>query len=488
MENIDIMHDLKEPLFRWGPIPGYLINVDAWLSIFHDYPGRPHHYVWPPGYEIFRGGRMLFVNELEPLQKTGSEMFRKIILTGKRRKFFKLWQLRVSRLYSFCGKFDALTLRKMSGAALERDWRLLNRLIFKFWEPGVVPEISAYGGEAILKRELAEEGLAGQKQMLALSHLSAPMKPSFYQEEEISLLKVASRYGKKDFQHRLTAHCRKYFWIGNSYGAVRVMPEAHFLGRIRHFMKKKLSPARQISEIYRQLAFAQTNQRQALSLVRRKKLIKKISDGLAYCIWWQDQRKGLIFCYLHYLDLFVHEFSRRNQVAPALYHMAWYREINLHPSAGLIKELKSRRRLFVVHYNSRVFHSFTGRAAQIISRRYWQRRAATKGRELEGLVVFSAGQPVRGRVFLVRHHADLRRFPPGRILVTTMTAPEYISAIRRAKAIIADEGGLTCHAAIVSRELKIPCVVGTQMATKVLKDGDRVEVDATKGIIKKLKK
>ena len=60
-------------------------------------------------------------------------------------------------------------------------------------------------------------------------------------------------------------------------------------------------------------------------------------------------------------------------------------------------------------------------------------------------------------------------------------------AIQKAKAIITDVGGLLCHAAIVSRELGIPCVVGTKKATKVLNDGDLVEVDANKGIVRKLK-
>ena len=60
--------------------------------------------------------------------------------------------------------------------------------------------------------------------------------------------------------------------------------------------------------------------------------------------------------------------------------------------------------------------------------------------------------------------------------------------MKKAAAIVTDDGGLTCHAAIVARELKTPCVVGTKIATKVLKDGDMVEVDANKGIVKKIKK
>jgi pyruvate,water dikinase len=68
-----------------------------------------------------------------------------------------------------------------------------------------------------------------------------------------------------------------------------------------------------------------------------------------------------------------------------------------------------------------------------------------------------------------------------------MTRPEYVPLMKKAAGIITDEGGITCHAAIVSRELKIPCVIGTKIATKVLKDGDMVEVDADKGIVKILK-
>ena len=75
-------------------------------------------------------------------------------------------------------------------------------------------------------------------------------------------------------------------------------------------------------------------------------------------------------------------------------------------------------------------------------------------------------------------------FPKGGILVAPMTTPEYIFAMKKSIAVITDTGGLMSHAAVVSRELGIPCIVGTKIATKVLKDGDMVEVDANRGIIK----
>jgi phosphoenolpyruvate synthase/pyruvate phosphate dikinase len=71
----------------------------------------------------------------------------------------------------------------------------------------------------------------------------------------------------------------------------------------------------------------------------------------------------------------------------------------------------------------------------------------------------------------------------GDVLVASMTLPDYVPAMKKAAAIITDEGGVTCHAAIVSRELKIPCIVGTKIATKVLKDGDMVDVNANHALV-----
>lgn len=75
----------------------------------------------------------------------------------------------------------------------------------------------------------------------------------------------------------------------------------------------------------------------------------------------------------------------------------------------------------------------------------------------------------------------------GTVLVTGMTDPRFVPLMKKAAAIVTDAGGILCHAAIVSRELHIPCVVGTKFATQILKDGDVVEVDANKGTIKIIK-
>ncbi|MFH1551354.1 MAG: PEP-utilizing enzyme [bacterium] len=114
-----------------------------------------------------------------------------------------------------------------------------------------------------------------------------------------------------------------------------------------------------------------------------------------------------------------------------------------------------------------------------------------KTRQLTGQVAMRG--KAKGRVRAILHNKrvitkDVAKFKKGEILVTEMTRPDTILACKKAAAIVTDEGGITSHAAIISRELKTPCVIATKVATQVLKDGDLVEVDAYKGIVKILKR
>ncbi len=88
-----------------------------------------------------------------------------------------------------------------------------------------------------------------------------------------------------------------------------------------------------------------------------------------------------------------------------------------------------------------------------------------------------------GNVHIIRSPAEIRNMQRGEILVTEMTTPDFVPAMKKAAAIITDTGGMTSHAAIVSRELGVPCIVGTGNATKVLKDGQEVSVDGSHGIV-----
>jgi phosphohistidine swiveling domain-containing protein len=106
-------------------------------------------------------------------------------------------------------------------------------------------------------------------------------------------------------------------------------------------------------------------------------------------------------------------------------------------------------------------------------------------KEIKG-VVASKGF-ARGKVKVCRTSIEIGKVEEGDVLVTAMTTPDFVPAMRKAVAIITDEGGITCHAAIVSRELGKPCIIGTKIATKALKDGDVVEVDADNGVVRIIK-
>ena len=93
---------------------------------------------------------------------------------------------------------------------------------------------------------------------------------------------------------------------------------------------------------------------------------------------------------------------------------------------------------------------------------------------------------VQGRVRLIHSYHDIKKIQQGEILVANTTHPTYVPGMHKAAAIVTNEGGIASHAAVVARELLKPCIVGTKTATKVLQDGDLVEVDATTGIVQKI--
>ncbi len=88
-----------------------------------------------------------------------------------------------------------------------------------------------------------------------------------------------------------------------------------------------------------------------------------------------------------------------------------------------------------------------------------------------------------GKVKVVRNVAQISKVEKGDVLVAPMTSPDWVPTMKKSRAIITDEGGVTCHAAIVSRELGIPCVVGTERATEILEDKDEVTVNGYDGLV-----
>ncbi len=126
---------------------------------------------------------------------------------------------------------------------------------------------------------------------------------------------------------------------------------------------------------------------------------------------------------------------------------------------------------------------FSGKQAQEILQQELSHLQEQERQEVQGTTGASGSCTGPARVVFTKH--DLRKILDGDIMVTVTTHPDFVPAMRRCTAIVTDEGGITCHAAIVSRELGIPCVVGTKYGTATFRDGEELDVDADDGVVKR---
>lgn len=163
--------------------------------------------------------------------------------------------------------------------------------------------------------------------------------------------------------------------------------------------------------------------------------------------------------------------------------------INFLRTGNLPKDIKERTRISATIILPRPALLVGEAAGNLFKKLKYQEERSTqqllKGAVLRGTPVFS--KKIRGYVQVISSLKQLSKFKKNYILVAPSTSPKYNPALKRAAGIITDEGGLLCHAAIISREFKIPGVVGTRVATKKLKTGQIVELDAINGIVKILK-
>jgi len=143
---------------------------------------------------------------------------------------------------------------------------------------------------------------------------------------------------------------------------------------------------------------------------------------------------------------------------------------------------RSRGYLILVKNNRQ--EMFTGEEAE---KRWAKERVATIQvlNDLQGISA-SRGK-VTGEAYVTLSAVDAMNIKEGQILVTSQTTPDFIPAMKKAAAIVTDEGGLTSHAAIIARELGIPCVIGTKYATRILRTGQLIEVAANHGVVRILK-
>jgi phosphoenolpyruvate synthase/pyruvate phosphate dikinase len=150
------------------------------------------------------------------------------------------------------------------------------------------------------------------------------------------------------------------------------------------------------------------------------------------------------------------------------------------------EELEARSHAFAFYVEKGRYLLVTGQERERLEKMVQPAGDYSHLTELKGQVACLG--KAKGRVKVILRAADMGKMNQGDILVSIATDPDVVPAMKKAAAIVTEQGGVTSHAAIVSREFGIPCVIGTKIATKALRDDDLVDVDATTGVIKILER
>jgi len=210
-----------------------------------------------------------------------------------------------------------------------------------------------------------------------------------------------------------------------------------------------------------------------------------VVETIETCFHWQDDRKKYILQTIDVLDPVIELVAKRFSLAVGDLKFATAEEL----LAENLKDPDFESRLKLRRSNS-AFYSrpdadliFVGTDYKFLAREL-DVVIDTDIQNLRGVV--AAAGVARGVVRVCESVSDIDKVQNGEILVASMTRPEYLPAMQKAAAFVTDEGGITSHAAIVARELNKPCIIGTKYATRVLKDGDEVEVDADSGVVRKI--
>jgi phosphohistidine swiveling domain-containing protein len=326
--------------------------------------------------------------------------------------------------------------------------------------------------------------------------LTFPSKENELTREARDFYELARAYKNKSRRYRelLESHLKKYAWIGaRSYHWNRVWTSEIIEKRLLNFFVEDKTPERKLIELKKAREQAMSARRKIMLRLKvnsNKKLksLIELAQEYAYRRTW---RTDIIYRSGYHAKELFYEISRRvgldRNFVPYL-TLGETRQIASDLSLPVNKRELSKRKRFYAYALLDGEHT-------ILAGSRWQSQIRPIIKENDNFISYLGlkGQPtcpgkVIGRVKIVNHPDDLKKIKRGDILVATMTFPHFISGMEKAAAFITDEGGVLSHAAIVSREMGKPCVTGTHIATKALKDGDIVEVNATKGIIKIIKK
>lgn len=450
-----------------------------------------------PFMEVSGGDHIRWGIEKSLYRKAGKEILDKTLASPK---FIVSLNREVhsagEKLETFANIVRKVDVRTLSNEALCEIVQKHHELYVAMVTPGMMPVLmdlsndllTTHLKETIQKRigATGKSGGAGEY----FQALTDVLTKGAAEQELHSLMAIAASVrgplGKLSplLQKKLEAHAREYFWIRHGYQGP--------LLQVKDFVKELKALVRE-GTARRELArFAEQKSNVLPARTRAEKELKLSSKEKGWfasareCLEMKVYRKDLLTRSIACLYPVVHEIAKRTKVTSTEVRTCLSTELpRLFSDAQFRKSLKARVDDVVCHPGV-LKEALGGKAAhayvdELLEKVTYQRTTYVNG---------SVGCPgvARGIVRIVNVAADMDKVKSGDVLVSIATIPELVPAMKRAGAIVTDIGGITSHAAIVARELRKPCLIGTGHATKVLVDGDYVEVDASHGILRILEK
>ncbi|MBW2981505.1 hypothetical protein KY343_01365 [Candidatus Woesearchaeota archaeon] len=296
--------------------------------------------------------------------------------------------------------------------------------------------------------------------------------------------------GNKKIFNKIQLYIKDFFWIKTTFYSSKEITPIVLLKDVEKEIKK-LSKKEVLDEIKNiKTNFLDIHDKKK-KILEKFKLTKEDKEDIEFArliTYWIEQRKLGMMRHFHYFTRIFEEIANKFKIDYHEIAVSRIKEIDslLEKGKRLGKEAIKKRNdaIMSIYEKNLKTTEFYGKDAEEL----FKLANKKEDKEIKGVVASKTEiSKIKGIVRIIKNpkKQDLKK---GEILVTSMTRVEFVPMMRKAKAIITDEGGIACHAAIVSRELRVPCVIGTKVATHVLKDGDLVEIDTEEGIVRKINK
>lgn len=297
-------------------------------------------------------------------------------------------------------------------------------------------------------------------------------------------LAIAASSLPLDLRSMVEAHRAKYYYTKHLWVSGEHTLE-DYINQLKDIFANKQSPKEILKKQTAEFEASKKNRDDLSRTLPIDANWKRIFDAYGDFMVTKIYRRYAQLLAVHHMSAILKEISRRKFLTEKQVRFATVSDIenmllhNQYDAAELLERTKH-----CIYYAERGFEKvFVGKEAEDIEK--------TLVREVDMTISELKGETAcigyaKGMVKVIIRASDMSKMNDGDILVSIATDPDIVPAMKKASAIVTEQGGVTSHAAIVSRELGIPCIIGTKIATKVFKDGDMVEVDANKGIVRKL--